>query len=153
MKLFSDSRDLSKKGKHWHKKHAFSRMDRCSTMGGNHKDIKRHSEDSTSYFTYIHCRNHCLALCFAQMVPQYEAFEKFDSPWLNLFLLMKNSCVKQAIFEEVQSSYVLTSLKLIKAVVMWWLRRMTRKKAGAKFSETPGDSRFLFGKLVCGAFR
>ena len=104
----------------------FSGMDGCSTMTSDHKGIKRHFENSTPRFTYVHCKNHRLALCFAHLVPQYEVFEKFDSLLLNLFLLMKNSSVKQAIFKEVQSAYGLILLKLIKAAVT---KRLSHGKA------------------------
>ena len=42
----------------------FSGMDGCSTMSGNHNWVKRFFKDATPHFTYIGCRNHCLALCF-----------------------------------------------------------------------------------------
>ena len=90
-------------------------------MAYDHKGVKRHFENSTPHFIYIHSKNHRLALSFAHLVPQYEVFKKFDLLLLNLFLLMKNSSVKQAISEEVQSAYELISLKLIKAAVTRWL--------------------------------
>ena len=96
-------------------------MDGCSTMSGEHNGVRSLFERSTNHFTYIHCRNHCLALCFAHLIPQFEDFKKFDGLLLNLYLLLKNRSVKQAIFDEVQKAYELTSLKLIKAAVMRWL--------------------------------
>ena len=88
------------------------------TMSGEHNGVRSLFERSTNHFTYIHCRNHRLALCFAHLIPQFEDFKKFDGLLLNLYLLLKNSSVKQAIFDEVQKAYKLTSLNLIKAVVM-----------------------------------
>ena len=90
-------------------------------MAADYKSVKRHFENSTPHFTYIHCRNHRLALRFAHLAPQYKLFEKFDLLLLSLFLFMKNSSVKQTIFEEVPSAYGLISLKLIKATVTRWL--------------------------------
>ena len=86
-------------------------------MSGEHNGVRSLFERSTNHFTYIHCRNHRLALCFAHLIPQFEDFKKFDGLLLNLYLLLKNSSVKQAIFDEVQKAYELTSLKLIKAAV------------------------------------
>ena len=99
----------------------FSGMDECSTMTTDHKGIKNHLESSTPHFTYIHCINHGLTLCFAHLIPQYKVFENFDSLLLNSSLSMKNSSVKQAIFEEGQSVYELISLKFNKAAVTRWL--------------------------------
>ena len=99
----------------------FAGMDGCSTMAGEHNGVKSHLEKATSHFHYIHCRNHRLALCFAHLIPRYNDFQKFDSLLLNLFLLLKNSSVKQSIFNEVQNAYGLQSLKLIKAAVTRWL--------------------------------
>ena len=79
----------------------FAGMDGCSTMAGEHNGVKSHLEKATSHFHYIHCRNHRLALCFAHLIPRYNDFQKFDSLLLNLFLLLKNSSVKQSIFNEV----------------------------------------------------
>ena len=92
-------------------------MDGCSTMAGEYNGVKLHLEKATSHFHYIHCRNHRLALCFAHLIPRYSDFQKFDSLLLNLFQLLKNSSVKQSIFNEVQNAYGLKSLKLIKAAV------------------------------------
>ena len=119
--IFRTVEDFLKKESIDIKNTRFSGMDGCSTMAGDHNGVKRFFHDATPHFTYIHCRNHRLALCFAHLIPQYEEFKNFDALLLNLYLLMKNSSVKQAMFEEVQSAYGLTSLKLIKAAVTRWL--------------------------------
>ena len=98
----------------------FAGMDGCSTMSWEHYRVKTF-EKITSHFTYIHCQNHCLALRFAHLTPQYAHFKKFDSLLLNLYLLLKNSSVKQVIFDKVEKAYELTSLKLIKAAETHWL--------------------------------
>ena len=95
----------------------FSGMDGCSTMSGEHNSVKAYFEKNTPHFVYIHCRNHRLALCFAHLIPLYENFAQFDGLLLNLYLLLKNSNVRQSIFQEVQSAYQLQGLKLIKAAV------------------------------------
>ena len=69
----------------------------------------------------MHCHNHRLALCFAHLIPQFKEFENFDGLLINLYLLLKNSNVKQSIFYEVQQAYNLSSLKLIKAAVARWI--------------------------------
>ena len=99
----------------------FVGMDGCSTMSGEHNGVRSFFERSTNHFIYIHCRNHCLALYFAHLIPQFEDFKKFDGLLLKLYLLLKNSSTRQANFDEVQKAYKLTSLKLIKAVVTQWL--------------------------------
>ena len=96
-------------------------MDGCSTMSGEHNGVRSLFERSTNHFTYIHYQNHLLALCFAHLIPQFEDFKKFNGLLLNIYLLLKNSSMKQAIFDEVQKAYELTSLKLIKAAVTRWL--------------------------------
>ena len=70
---------------------------------------------SESYYS------HHLVLCFAHLIPQFKEFENFDGLLLNLHLLLKNSNVKQSLFEEVQQTYNLSSFKLIKAAVTHWL--------------------------------
>ena len=99
------------------KKINFAGMNGCSTMAGDHNGVKVYFDKSTSHFTFIHCRNHRLALCFAHLIPKFDEFKGFDSLLLNLYLLLKNSSVKQSIFEEVQAVYSLQSLKLVKAAV------------------------------------
>ena len=99
----------------------FAGMDGCTTMSGIYNGVRSHFEKSSGHLVYIHCRNHRLALCFAHLIPKYEDFKTFDSLLLNLFLLLKHSNVKTAIFEEVQEAYGMKSLKLVKAVVTRWL--------------------------------
>ena len=96
-------------------------MDGCSTMSGAYNGVCSYFEQSCGHLVYIHCRNHRLALCFAHLLPRYEEFKEFDALLLNLYLIMKHSNVKTAIFEEVQEAYDLKSLKLIKGVVTRWL--------------------------------
>ena len=103
------------------KRTRFAGMDECYTMAGEHAGVKQLLAAATYHFVYIHCRNHRLALCFAHLIPKFPDFENFDSLLLNLYLLMKNSSVKQSIFEEIQQAYELLSLKLIKAAVTRWL--------------------------------
>ena len=103
------------------KRTRFAGMDGCSTMAGEHAGLKQLLAAATYHFVYIHCRNHQLALCFAHLIPKFLDFENFDSLLLNLYLLMKNSSVKQSIFEEIQQAYELPSLKLVKAAVTRWL--------------------------------
>ena len=103
------------------KRTRFAGMDGCSTMAGEHAGLKQLLAAATYHFVYIHCRNHRLALCFAHLIPKFPDFENFDSLLLNLYLLMKNSSVKQSIFEEIQQAYEIPSLKLIKAAVTRWL--------------------------------
>ena len=99
----------------------FSGMDGCSTILGHHNGVTVHFKENCSHHSSIHCRNHRLALCFSHLIPFYKQFENFDGLLLNLYLMLKNSTVKTAIFEEVQKSYDLKSLKLIKAAVTRWL--------------------------------
>ena len=103
------------------KKIKFASMNGSSSMAGDHNSVKVYSDKSTLHFLFIHCRNHCLVLCFAHLIPKFDEFKGFNSHLLNLYLLLKNSSIKQSIFEEVQAAYGLQSLKLIKTAVTRWL--------------------------------
>ena len=83
----------------------FAGMDGSSTMSGEHKGVRTYFERISPHFVYIHCRNHCLTLCFAHLIPCYDDFSKFGGLLLNLYLLLKSVSVKQSIFKEVQNSY------------------------------------------------
>ena len=97
-------------------------MDGCTVMAGEHNGLKSRIGKVVPHFIYLHCRNHHLALCFTHLIPQFKQFENFDGLLLNLYLLLKNSNVKQSIFdEEVQQAYNFSSLKLIKAAFTCWL--------------------------------
>ena len=68
------------------------------------------------YLTSYICIVITIVLCrFVHLTPQFKEFENFDGLLLNLYLLLKNSNMKQSIFEEVQQAYNLWPLKLIKA--------------------------------------
>ena len=99
----------------------FSGMDGCSTMLGEHQGVTVHFKNKCSHHSSIHCRNHRLALCFSHLIPFHKEFESFDGLLLNTYLMLKHSTVKTSIFEEVQQSYGLKSLKLVKAAVTRWL--------------------------------
>ena len=103
------------------KRTRFAEMDGCTVMAGEHNGLKSRIGKVVPHFIYLHCCNHCLALCFAHLIPQFKQFENFDGLLLNLYLLLKNSNVKQSIFEEVQQAYNLSSFKLIKAAFTRWL--------------------------------
>ena len=90
-------------------------------MTGEHPGVKQLLAAATYHFVYIHCQKPWLALCFAHLIPEFPYLENFDSLLLNLYLLLKNSSVKQSIFKKVQQAYDLLSLKLIKAAVTHWL--------------------------------
>ena len=96
-------------------------MDDCTVMAGEHNGLKSRIGKVVPHFIYLHCRNHHLALCFTHLIPQFKQFENFDGLLLNLYLLLKNSNLKQSIFEEVQQAYNLSSFKLIKAAFTRWL--------------------------------
>ena len=63
-----------------------------------------------------------MALCFTQLISKFDDLQKSDSLLLNLYLPLKNSSVRQSVFDEVQNVYGLQSLKLIKVVVTCWLK-------------------------------
>ena len=94
-------------------------------MSGEHNSVKAHFQNSTAHFNYIHCRNHCLALCFTHLISQSDEFKNIHSLLLNLYLLLKNSSLKQSIFKTVQSAYGLDFLKFIKPAVTRWLNHGT----------------------------
>ena len=92
----------------------FTGMDGCSAMSGEQNGMKAHFQNFITHFNYIHCRNYHLAWCFTHLIPQFDEFKNFDSLLLNLYLLLKNSSMKQSIFNEVQSACGLDFRKLIK---------------------------------------
>ena len=100
------------------KRSRFAGMDGCTVMAGEHNGLKYRIGEVVPLVIYLHCRNHRLALCFAQLILQFEEFVGLLS---NLYLPLKNSNLKQSIFKEVQQAYNLSSLKLIKEVVTRWL--------------------------------
>ena len=95
----------------------FGGKDGYSTMAGKHNGVKFFFKNSISHFHYIFCQNHHLVLCFAHLILKFNNFQKFDSLLLNLCLLLKNSSIRQSIFDEVQNAYGLQSLKLIKVAM------------------------------------
>ena len=97
----------------------FVGMDGCTVMAREHNGLKSRIREIVPHFIYLHC--HRLVLCFAHLIPEFKEFENFDGLLLNLYLLLKNSNVKQSMFEEVQQAYNLSSLRLIKAAVTCWL--------------------------------
>ena len=80
----------------------FSGMDGCSTMSGEKGGVRSFFEKVSGHVVYVHCRNHRLALCFSHLITDFDVLVKFDSLLLNLFLLLKHSNVRSAIFDEVQ---------------------------------------------------
>ena len=96
-------------------------MDGCTVMAGEHNGLKYRIAGVAPHFIYLRYSNHRFALCFRHLILQFEEFENFDGLLLNLYLSLKNSNVKQSIFEEVQQAYNLSSLRLIKAAVTRWL--------------------------------
>lgn len=99
----------------------FAGMDGCSTMSGELNGVQALFKTTSSHLSYIHCRNHRLALCFAHLKGQFPEFLEYDSLLLNLFLVFKNSTVRMSTFSDMQELYGMQSLKLIKAAVTRWL--------------------------------
>ena len=99
----------------------FSGMDGCSTMSGQLNGVKAHFEKLSGHTSYVHCRNHRLALCFVHLIPKFPLFTHYDSFLLNLYLLFDYSSVKNNILREVQAAYGSRPLTLIKPVPTRWL--------------------------------
>ena len=96
-------------------------MDGCNTMSRGHNGVKKYFKESCSSNLYLHCRNQQLALFFCYLIPKHDTFKQFDVLLLTLWLILKNSSVRQSIFDKVQKAYELTSLKLKKSVFSCWL--------------------------------
>ena len=109
-------------------------MDGYSMMSGDHNGVKQFflgCQCHTLHTSFIEtivllCVSHhtlhtsfikTIVLLCVCVIPQYVDFKNFDALLLNLYLLMKNSSIKQ----EVQNIYGLTSMKLIKVAVNRWL--------------------------------
>ena len=50
----------------------FAGMDGYSILSGEHNGMKTYFENSSTHFSYMHCRNHRLALCFHQSDPKVQ---------------------------------------------------------------------------------
>ena len=59
--------------------------------------------------------------CFFFFFPLHKQIETFDGLLLHVYLVFNDNTVKTSIFEEVQKSYGLERLKLIKVAVTRWL--------------------------------
>ena len=102
------------------KKKTFARMDGCSTMFGGHNGVRKYFKELFSHNLYLHCRNQQLALFFCHLIPKYDKLKQLVGLLLNIWLILKNSLIRQFIFDEVQKPYELTSLKLVKAAFTCW---------------------------------
>ena len=60
------------------KRTRFAGMDGCIVIAGENNGLKSRIGEVAPCFIYLHCRNHCLALCFAHLIPQFKEFENFD---------------------------------------------------------------------------
>ena len=96
-------------------------MDGGSTMSREHSGVKKYFEESCKHKLNRYCRSHRLASCFAHLIPKYDEFKQVKVLLLILYYILKNSSVRQSIFEEVQKAYKLTSLKAIEAAATCWL--------------------------------
>ena len=54
------------------------------------------------------------------VTPQFPDFENCEILPLHLYLFLKNSSIKESIFEEVQTAFDLPTLKLIKTAITCW---------------------------------
>ena len=60
------------------KRTRFAGMDGCILIAAEHNGLKFRIGEVAPCFIYLRCRNHCLALCFANLIPQFKEFENFD---------------------------------------------------------------------------
>jgi hypothetical protein len=70
---------------------------------------------------YINCRNHKLALCVKHLIKSFPVVQVVDELLIGLWKMFHYSPKKFATLQEVQTSYGLTHLKLIKACSTRWL--------------------------------
>ena len=60
-------------------------------------------------------------MCFAYLKNKFLTFLEFDDLLLNLFLVFKNSSIRNAIFKGMRELYKMLKLKLIKLAITRWL--------------------------------
>ena len=70
---------------------------------------------------YINCRNHRLALCVKHLIKHFPILAEVDSALLAIWKLFDNSQQRFAVFKEVQSSYGMKELVLVRAAATRWL--------------------------------
>lgn len=90
-------------------------------MFGEHAGVKSLFKAIAEHTSNIHCKNHQFALCFAYLKNKFLTFLEFDDLLLNLFLVFKNSSIRNAIFKGMQELYKMLKLKLIKSAITRWL--------------------------------
>ena len=70
---------------------------------------------------YINCRNHRLALCIKHLMKDYPILLDVDSTLLGLWKLFEYSPQKFVMFSDLQETYGLKGLALVKAAATRWL--------------------------------
>lgn len=70
---------------------------------------------------YINCRNHKLALCVKHLINKYPVIVKVDNVLIGVWKMFHYSQKKFALFKQVQESYGMKKLTLIRAAATRWL--------------------------------
>ena len=77
--------------------------------------VQRHFRHHVPHSIYINGRSHRLALCITQIIKDFPIIEEEDGLMLLIYKLFDNSPQKFAIFKDVQASYDVKELSMVRA--------------------------------------
>ena len=83
--------------------------------------LQRRFRHKVPHSIYINCRSHRLALCVKHLIKDFPVLEEVDCTLLLIFKLFDNSPQKFAVFKDVQDSYAMKELVLVRASATRWL--------------------------------
>ncbi|XP_052234161.1 uncharacterized protein LOC127846703 isoform X2 [Dreissena polymorpha] len=99
----------------------FLGFDGCNTMSGEQNGVQRRFRNMVPHSQYINCRNHKLALCVKHLMKHFEVLVEVDYVLLSVYKLFEYSPQKFAVFKDVQSSYDVKELVMVRAAATRWL--------------------------------
>jgi len=83
--------------------------------------VQRRFRHHVPHSKYINCRSHRLALCIKHLIKDFPIIEEVDGLMLLIYKLFDNSPQKFTIFKDVQASYAVKKLSMVRASSTCWL--------------------------------
>lgn len=103
----------------------FLGFDGTNTMSGEVTGLQRRIRHLSPHCIYINCRNHRLALCLKHLMKEYPLLVEVDSILLSVWKLFEYSPQTFSMFNDIQETYGLKPLTLIRAATTRWLSHLT----------------------------
>lgn len=103
----------------------FLGIDGTYTMSGEVTGLQRRIRHLSPHCIYINCRNHRLVLCLKHLMKEYPLLVEVDSILLSVWKLFEYSPQKFSMFNDIQQTYGLKPLTLIRAATTRWLSHLT----------------------------